>query len=99
MAHRIAKYNICAEFWGDEHHCRPPQYKFWGDVFPRPPVIYAHATGTAGCRPFGGRNGKLHRIRNIYRLPYGKIISSSLLISSCVKSACVAQSFLHSMQQ
>ena len=42
MAHRIAKYNICAEFWGDEHHCRPPQYKFWGDVSPRPPVIYAH---------------------------------------------------------
>ena len=42
MTYRIVKYIICAEFWGDEHHCRPPQYKFWGDVSPVLPVIYAH---------------------------------------------------------
>jgi len=30
MAYRVVKYILCAEFWGDEHHCRPPQYKFWG---------------------------------------------------------------------
>jgi len=38
MAYRIVKYIICGEFWGDEHHCRPPQYKFWGRrVPPSPP--------------------------------------------------------------
>jgi len=42
MAYRVVKYIICAEFWGDEHHCRPPQYKFGGTCPPVPPVIYAH---------------------------------------------------------
>ena len=27
---------------GDNLHYRPPFSKFWGDVSPRPPVIYAH---------------------------------------------------------
>jgi len=50
MAYRIVKYIVCGEFWGDEHHYRPPQYKFWGTLLggrvPPSPVIYAHADGT-----------------------------------------------------
>jgi len=35
MAYRVVKYIICAELWGDEHHCRPLGTNSGGDVSPR----------------------------------------------------------------